>query len=53
MSAEAEQTGAEFVAERADYYRTARRLVTEHDWPDGYGPADVLELAAYLSGDYT
>lgn len=53
VSAETEQTGAEYVAERADYYRVARSLITEHEWPDGYGPADVLELAAYLSGDYT
>lgn len=53
VSATEEQTGAEFVAERADYYRIARKLISEDNWPDGFAPADVLELAAYLSGDYT
>ncbi len=47
-----EASGAEFVAERADYYRIARTLVTEHEWPDGYEPDDVLALAAYLAGDH-
>ncbi|WP_262928282.1 hypothetical protein [Streptomyces sp. CBMA370] len=41
------------MAERADYYRIARKLISEDTWPDGFAPADVLELAAYLSGDYT
>jgi hypothetical protein len=52
FGADGDLTGPEYVAERADYYRTARKLISEHEWPGSYDPADVLELAAYLSGDH-
>lgn len=42
---------AEAVDRRADWYRTARRLIAEADLIAEAEPEDVLRLARYLVGE--
>lgn len=45
-------TRAEVMADRADAYRLAQRLIADYDW-GLYAPApeDVLSLAQFLAGE--
>lgn len=50
------QRAAEYIADRADIYRTARALLGSFEWAgesDEPYPDDVLALARFLSGDAT
>lgn len=46
------QRSAEYVAERAEWFRVARALVDSFEWAgDGAYVDDVLGVARYLAGD--
>ncbi|WP_267881779.1 MULTISPECIES: hypothetical protein [unclassified Streptomyces] len=39
------------MAHRHDAWKSARALLTPHDWAEGLTPYDVLSLAQWLAGD--
>jgi hypothetical protein len=44
---------AEFVAERADIFRSARALLDSYEWDGEIEPYDVIGVAQFLAGDAT
>ncbi|MFC8583207.1 hypothetical protein ACFUGD_01315 [Streptomyces sp. NPDC057217] len=36
---------------RVDLFKSAYRLVSDHEWPDGFGVYDVINVARFLDGE--